>query len=118
MLKRTKIIASSIAAPITLVANAASAAIGPTGVQAQASLERTLNTILNWSLGIAGLIAAVYILIAGFSYITSSGNPEKVQTATKSITYAIIGIIVVGLAFAIKSYVMTAIFGRDIQSPI
>jgi uncharacterized membrane protein len=47
--------------------------------------------------GVAEIIAAlstIMITIAGILYLTSAGSPEKVNTAKKAITYAIIGIVI------------------------
>ena len=109
MLKKISLFASSVmGATVLSVSTKASAAIQPGGgISTEASsFENIVNSALNYALGAAALIAAIYIIIAGFSYITSSGNAEKVQSATKTITYAIIGLIIVAISFALKAFVM------------
>lgn len=46
-------------------------------------------------------LSVIVILYAGFQYMTAGGNEEKVSDATKTLTFAIIGIIVGLLAFSI-----------------
>lgn len=58
-------------------------------------LVRILNVGLTVVLIIAGLYALVQFLMAGFFYVTSAGDAKKVQTANNSITYAIIGLIII-----------------------
>ena len=60
-----------------------------------------LNTIIPWTLGIVLLVAVVMLIIGGFLYVTSSGNEGMVERAKQTMLYAIIGIVVVILAFVI-----------------
>jgi len=39
----------------------------------------------------AGAVAFLYFLYGAFLYLTSGGNPEKVTSGRKTITYAVIG---------------------------
>ena len=55
------------------------------------SVEGLLTAILNVLLVIAVPLIVFFIIFAGFNYVTAQGNPEKVKTATRSLTYAIIG---------------------------
>lgn len=55
------------------------------------SVEGLLTAILNVLLVIAVPLIVFFIIFAGFNYVTAQGNPEKVKAATRSLTYAIIG---------------------------
>ncbi len=46
----------------------------------------------------AGAVAILMIVIAGFRYITSGGNEETMEKAKRQITYAVIGLLLVGVA--------------------
>lgn len=50
---------------------------------------------------LANPIAIGYIIYSGILLTTSSGNKIKVQKAKKTLTYAIIGLIIVYLSFPI-----------------
>ena len=67
-------------------------------------------------MGIGFLLAFIYLLLAGISYITSNGEPAKTAAAQKKIIYAIIGMVVIGLSFAVLSLIET-IFGIPVTSP-
>lgn len=113
MLKRVKIIASTLVSSATLfVGNRVFAAlvVTPPTYDIPTIVSRVLDVVL----GGAALVSVIYIIIGGFSYITSAGNAEKVGKATQTITYAVIGLVVVALAFAIKSYAIRLITGGDI----
>jgi hypothetical protein len=42
-------------------------------------------------------IVILFIIYAGFSYVTAQGNPEKLQVANRSLIYGVIGgVIIIG----------------------
>jgi glucose uptake protein GlcU len=55
---------------------------------------------------LAGIAAVIVIIAGGISLITSAGNAESVANARKNITYAIIGLVVVALAWVIVAFVI------------
>ena len=55
--------------------------------------------------GIVGALGTVMIVVAGFLFMTSAGSPEKVKSAKTALFYAIMGIIIAGLASAIVATV-------------
>lgn len=66
-----------------------------------ADLQKTVIAIIQWILGLLGLIAVIMILIGGFKWMTAGGNEEKIESAKKLLTAAIIGLVIVLLAWAI-----------------
>jgi len=67
--------------------------------------------ILNMLITISVPIIVIAIVYSGFSYVTSQGNPEKIKTATRTLTYAVIGAILI-----IGALVITDIIGSTVQS--
>lgn len=56
-----------------------------------------------------GSISVLMIVIAGFRMVTSGGKEETIGKAKKQITYAIVGIVIIGMAeFVIKGIVFPA----------
>ncbi|MFH0952648.1 MAG: hypothetical protein V1838_05755, partial [Patescibacteria group bacterium] len=70
-----------------------------------ADLKDTVVNIIQWVLGILALIAVVMIIIGGFQWLTAAGNDEKIEKAKKVISAAVIGLIIVLLAWAIVIFV-------------
>ena len=70
-----------------------------------ADLKTTVINILNLALGLLALVAVVMIIIGGFTWLTAGGNEEKVDKAKKIISAAVIGLIVILLAWAIVIFV-------------
>mgnify|MGYP000939973488 CR=1 FL=1 len=66
-------------------------------------------TFVNYFLTVAGLVAVVFIIIGGFQYIMSQGNEETSKKAQKTLTFAVIGLVIVLAAYAIKTTVIDII---------
>lgn len=64
-------------------------------------LQATVIAVIQWILGLLGLVAVIMILVGGFKWMTAGGNEEKIESAKKLLTAAIIGLIIVLLAWAI-----------------
>ncbi len=60
---------------------------------------------IQWFIAIAGVVALIFVVYGAISYITSSGDPTKLQKAKQSIIYALIGLAIVALAEAITAFV-------------
>jgi hypothetical protein len=72
-----------------------------------ASPTNLIATIVNVLLFIVGAIAVVMIIIGGIMYATSAGDSGQVTKAKNTILYAVIGLVVAFLAFAIVQFVVT-----------
>jgi uncharacterized membrane protein (DUF373 family) len=59
----------------------------------------------------AAVIAVIVIVIAGFTYVMSMGDPQKTAKAKDTILYALIGLAVAIFANVIISFVLGKIFG-------
>lgn len=67
------------------------------------------RTIVNVLLYIIGAIAVIMLIIGGIRYVTSGGDSSAVTGAKNTILYAIIGIVVAVLAYAIVNFVLGAL---------
>lgn len=74
-----------------------------------ADLVDTISSIIRVALGFLGVIAVVIILLGGFKWMTSQGNDTKVGEAKKLIYAGIVGLVIVLMAYAIASFVITQI---------
>ena len=72
------------------------------------TISNVLDTVYLW----VGIIAVIFIIIGGINYTTSQGDPGKVKKAKYTILYAVIGLIVSLLAFAITAFVLNALEGK------
>ena len=76
--------------------------IGDNGV-----FSRITNTVLL----IVGLISVIMLVYGGLRYILSGGDSKKVTDAKNTVLYAIIGLIISLLAFAIVNFVLNSVVG-------
>ncbi|MEK7528886.1 MAG: hypothetical protein AAB592_03895 [Patescibacteria group bacterium] len=67
----------------------------------QSSIRSLALLIVNFFLGFLGLLAVIMIIYGGFIYVSSAGEQEKVDEAKKILTYAVIGIVVIVISFAL-----------------
>ena len=65
------------------------------------------KTITNAALYLIGAISVLMLIYGGIRYTISGGDSKAVTDAKNTILYAIIGIIVALLAFAIVNWVLT-----------
>ena len=63
--------------------------------------------ITNFVSGTIGTLSFVFLLYAGYLYVTSVGKEENITKAKQIITGAAIGLILAGSAFAITSTIVT-----------
>lgn len=80
-------------------------AFGEISTDPQAFVQRIFSIVL----GFAGGIALIMIIISGYKFMASQGNPEAVKGASEQLTSAIIG-----LLFIIFAFVILQIIGVDI----
>ena len=73
---------------------------GNTGV-----FRQVTNTILY----VVGIIAVIMLIIGGIKYVVSGGDSKKVTDAKNTVLYAIIGLVVCFLAYAIVNFVISAL---------
>jgi hypothetical protein len=63
-----------------------------------------------------GIISVVMLIYGGLRYVVSGGDNKKVTDAKNTIMYAIIGLIIALLSYAIVEFVMRQIGGEDSAS--
>jgi lysylphosphatidylglycerol synthetase-like protein (DUF2156 family) len=71
------------------------------------------TSIVNTALFIIGAISVLMLIYGGIRYTTSGGSEKSVTAAKNTILYAVVGIIVAVLAFAIVNFVLTALTGTS-----
>lgn len=78
-------------------------------------VQNFIQNVIQVLVGLAGLTAAVFFVVGGFGYITSSGNPEHLDRSKKTIIYSGIGLSVALGALVISNIVTqlaTSAFGK------
>jgi len=66
-------------------------------------IESIADRIINIVSLVAGILAVIYLIYAGIVYITAGGNPDAAKKGQQGIINAIIGIVVIVLAYFIAT---------------
>lgn len=69
-------------------------------------LINVIAVVINIMIFVAGIIAVIMIIVGGIQYATSSGDSNSISRAKNTILYAIIGLAVAIMSFAIVSFVL------------
>lgn len=96
---------SNAANNVQLTAQAAGISGGTT------DLPTLIGRIINIALGFVGIVLLGLLLYAGFLWMTSGGDPKKIETAKAYIRNAVIGIIIIASAFAIVNFILSQLEG-------
>ena len=71
--------------------------------------EQSIKNATDWILGFVAMIAVLMLIWGGINYLTSAGDEDKAKTGKKTIAYALIGLVVAGIAYAIVDVIITVI---------
>lgn len=80
--------------------------INSAGGTGQPSLPNVIQTIVNILLFIIGLAAVIMIVIGGLRYVLSGGDSNATKGAKDTVLYAVIGLVVAIMAYAIVNFVV------------
>lgn len=65
-----------------------------------------LLNVIKLLLLVAGSYATIYIVVSGYHYFTAFGNEQQATKGKNGLTYAIIGVVIIVMSFAIIQFVM------------
>jgi hypothetical protein len=79
----------------------------PGQLVSESNFGSLLIKIIKILLTFAGGIAVVFLMIGGFQYVMSRGNEEAMEKAKKGLTAAVIGLVLIVMAYAIVTMINT-----------
>lgn len=79
---------------------------GDIGYDGPTNANATVTSILNLVYFIAGAVAVIVIVVAGFYYTLSGGDAGNIKKAKDAILGAAIGLVVVMSAFVITNFII------------
>jgi hypothetical protein len=65
------------------------------------TLPNLVTLAITWIFWVAGIMAFIYLVYSGILYLTAAGNPDAAKKGQQGIINAIIGVIVIILAYVI-----------------
>lgn len=81
---------------------------GANNVQTGSSktLPENIEQVTNLLLFLLGAVAVIMLVIGGFKFVTSNGSAEQVKSAKNTVMYAIVGLVVAIVAYAVVRWVV------------
>jgi hypothetical protein len=107
---------------VSFLPGVANAALLSTGDNVQSVSEETggatglrplVLRMVNYFLTFLGVLAVIMIIYGGVTYVTAAGKDEAVGNAKKIIMYALVGILIVLLSFALVNTILGAGTGME-----
>lgn len=62
--------------------------------------------VIDWALYISGAIAVIFVIVGGYRYLTAGGNEETATKGRQTVVNALIGLVIIILAYVIVNAVV------------
>ncbi len=99
-----KIFTKLVAFPIFFLANPVFAQTDPADPpQLAENIKPLIDNILGYLFPIAVLLSFIFIIVGGYMWIISGGDPSRTKQAQGTLTWAILGLVIVLVIFGIIS---------------
>lgn len=82
-----------------------------------ANLGTIISDLLNIAFYSATFLAFIWIAVAALQWLFSAGDKEKIAKSKARITYALVGLIIIILAFLIKNFAQDFLKPKNIPTP-
>lgn len=84
-----------------------------TGLQfsTYADLPSFVLGVINLIISLAALLAVIFLVYAGFRYILAAGDDSKIEEATKTIVYALVGLVICFISPLVIKFVLNNVIG-------
>lgn len=101
-------VTASILAPLVASAQGTGGTIGQPNVGDTRLFDfgTAITFLINTTIIVAGIAFVLLLLIGGVQYLASAGNPETAKKAQAVMLNALVGLVIVVLAYAIGTYVL------------
>lgn len=77
------------------------------GVATLSCIPLLITNLIYWGLILSSTVAVIFIIVGGINFIISNGDPKKIDTARKTVLFAILGLFVIFLSFFIVNLIGT-----------
>jgi len=77
----------------------------PANINSQQGVAGLVAKLINWALYLSGAIAVIFVIYGGYQYILSAGNDESATKGRGTVINALIGLVIIILAYVIVNVV-------------
>jgi NADH:ubiquinone oxidoreductase subunit 4 (subunit M) len=71
-----------------------------------------LKSIIDWMTTFIAVLAVIVLIYGGLVYIGSSGDQDRVISAKRTVKYALMGLVIAGIAYAAVNAVISTLSGE------
>lgn len=68
-----------------------------------------LNYVANWLIALAATLFFIMLLVGGLQYLTSGGYEEQATKAKNTLTWAIVGLVIVLSSWAVLNFLLSRV---------
>ncbi len=73
--------------------------------------RKIISRVINVAMMFLGIVAVVIIIFAGFKWMTSQGNEEKIEDAKKILKAGVIGLVIILASWGIAAFILNRLLG-------
>ncbi|GEM_PF-3573069 len=77
---------------------------------------QSIPDFISTAIMLAGVLVVIYLIIAGFQYLSSGGDEKKVEIAKKNINFSITGLVIVLFSYALVNGLMSLLGTRPMDN--
>ena len=81
-----------------------------TYADADTLIQTKITQGINFFVLFSALVAVIFMIVAGYTYITAAGGADKIEKAGKTITASVVGMIIVFVARVLVELVLDIIY--------
>lgn len=74
-----------------------------------AHVGQALLRAIDWAIALSGAVALIYLIWGGLQYLTAAGNEQQATKAKTTLTWAIVGLLLIISSYALVKYFATTI---------
>lgn len=79
------------------------------------NLGALIARLTYWVLGFAGALFVLFIIWSGILFVTSTGNKDRVARARRTLTYSIIGLVIIIIMLLIIPIIIDSLAAAGLQ---
>jgi len=117
--KGATVLASLVAAPASVFAQSDQIKVGinaaTPGDVSNVSIQQIISNVVNILLWVVGIASVIMLIVGGIRYVVSAGDQNAVQGAKNTILYAIVGLVVAFLSYALVNFVLGGLLSGDVS---
>lgn len=94
-----------------MVAGICSPVVNGSGLAGTSDYKQLLVKVIDFLLELSGAVSVLFVLYGGFMYMTAGSNDDQVKKGKMAIQYALIGVVIITLSYAIVHVVVNFVAG-------